>query len=37
MAVIRVICAIGKSGQLGLNGRLTWEGYRDTVYKDDVH
>jgi dihydromethanopterin reductase len=36
MAVVQVICAIGKSGQLGLNGRLPWEGYRDTAYRDDV-
>ncbi|MBC8130675.1 MAG: diacylglycerol kinase, partial [Rhizobiaceae bacterium] len=26
MADIRVICAIGQSGQLGLHGELPWEG-----------
>lgn len=34
--VVRVICAIGQSGQLGLNGRLPWEGNRDPEYKADV-
>ena len=36
MVEVRVICAIGKSGQLGLKGRLPWEGYRDAAYKEDV-
>jgi dihydromethanopterin reductase len=29
-------CAIGKHGQLGLNGRLPWEGNPGTEYKADV-
>ncbi len=36
MADVRVICAIGKQGQLGLNGRLPWEGNRGAEYKADV-
>jgi dihydromethanopterin reductase len=36
MADIRVICAIGKRGQLGLNGRLPWEGNPGAEYKADV-
>jgi dihydromethanopterin reductase len=36
MADVRVICAIGQSGQLGLNGRLPWEGAKDVVFKQDV-
>src|SRR5262249_19474183 len=36
MVDVRVICAIGKRGQLGLNGRLPWEGYPGTEYKADV-
>ena len=32
MVEVRVICAIGKHGQLGLNGRLPWEGRRDLLY-----
>jgi dihydromethanopterin reductase len=36
MVNIRVICAIGKHGQLGLNGRLPWEGNTDRAYKADV-
>jgi dihydromethanopterin reductase len=36
MADVRVICAIGKRGQLGLNGRLPWEGNRGAEYRDDV-
>jgi dihydromethanopterin reductase len=36
MVQVRVICAIGKRGQLGLNGQLPWEGYHDPVYKEDV-
>ena len=36
MADIRVICAIGKSGQLGLKGHMPWEGNRDRAYIEDV-
>jgi dihydromethanopterin reductase len=36
MVDVRVICAIGKRGQLGLNGRMPWEGNTDEVYKADV-
>ena len=36
MVDVRVICAIGKQGQLGLNGRLPWEGNPGTEYKTDV-
>jgi dihydromethanopterin reductase len=36
MADVRVICAIGKRGQLGLNGGLPWEGNPGREYKDDV-
>jgi dihydromethanopterin reductase len=36
MADIRVICAIGKRGQLGLRGRLPWEGNRGAEYRADV-
>ncbi len=36
MADVRVICAIGKRGQLGLHGRLPWEGNPGADYKDDV-
>ena len=36
MADIRVICAIGKRGQLGLKGRLPWEGNRGAEYRADV-
>lgn len=35
-AVVRVICAIGQSGQLGLDGRLPWEGNRGAVFVADV-
>jgi len=34
--VIRCICAIGRSGQLGLNGGLPWEGNPGREYIDDV-
>ncbi|EAU43145.1 dihydrofolate reductase [Fulvimarina pelagi HTCC2506] len=33
---IRVICAIGQSGQLGLDGGMPWEGSEDRVYVEDV-
>ncbi|MHA6688658.1 dihydrofolate reductase family protein [Mesorhizobium sp. A556] len=35
-AIVRVICAIGQSGQMGLEGRLPWEGSRSPEYKADV-
>jgi dihydromethanopterin reductase len=35
-AIVRVVCAIGRSGQLGLAGGMPWEGYRDPVYRADV-
>jgi dihydromethanopterin reductase len=34
--VVRVICAIGQSGQLGLNGALPWEGNQGPEYLADV-
>ena len=34
--VVRVICAIGQSGQMGLEGRLPWEGNRSPVFTADV-
>lgn len=34
--VIRCICAIGQSGQLGLNGHLPWEGCPDRPFVEDV-
>lgn len=33
---VRAICAIGRRGQLGLNGRLPWEGWRGREYVADV-
>ncbi|HEX6362750.1 MAG TPA: dihydrofolate reductase [Albitalea sp.] len=33
---VRVICAIGQRGQLGLDGRLPWEGARGRAYTADV-
>jgi dihydromethanopterin reductase len=33
---VRVICAIGQRGQLGLDGRLPWEGARGREYVADV-
>ena len=33
---VRAICAIGRRGQLGLAGRMPWEGERGRVYRDDV-
>lgn len=36
IATVRVICAIGRSGQMGLEGRLPWEGNRAPEYKADV-
>ena len=36
MADVRAMCAIGLSGQLGLNGRLPWEGNSGREYRADV-
>ena len=36
MVEVRVICAIGKHGQLGLNGRLPWEGRGNSIFRDDI-
>lgn len=34
--VVRAICAIGQSGQLGLNGVMPWEGNRSPEFAADV-
>jgi dihydromethanopterin reductase len=34
--VVRVICAVGQSGQIGLNGGLPWEGNRSPEFTADV-
>jgi dihydromethanopterin reductase len=34
--ILRVICAVGQSGQMGLKGHLPWEGDRSPEYKADV-
>ena len=34
--VVRCICAIGQSGQLGLNGVLPWEGNHGRPFQEDV-
>ncbi|WP_280154746.1 hypothetical protein [Piscinibacter sp. XHJ-5] len=36
MIDVRSICAIGRRGQLGLAGRLPWEGCREREYVADV-
>jgi dihydromethanopterin reductase len=36
MAEVRAMCAIGQRGQLGLNGRLPWEGNKGWEYQADV-
>src|SRR6185295_821036 len=36
MADVRSMCAIGMRGQLGLNGRLPWEGKKGRDYVADV-
>ena len=36
MADVRSMCAIGLSGQLGLNGHLPWEGDRRPEFEADV-
>lgn len=33
---VRAMCAIGQRGQLGLEGRMPWEGYKGQAYRDDV-
>jgi dihydromethanopterin reductase len=35
-AEVRAMCAIGLSGQLGLKGRLPWEGNKGWQYQADV-
>lgn len=34
--VVRCICAIGQSGQLGLDGHMPWEGHQGPEYQADV-
>ena len=34
--VVKVICAVGRSGQLGLDGRMPWEGDKGPEYVADV-
>jgi len=36
MPDVRVICAIGQRGQLGLKGQLPWEGQKGPEYAADV-
>src|SRR4051794_16638810 len=36
LPVVRSICAIGQRGQLGLGGRLPWEGERGRQFVADV-
>lgn len=36
MAEVRAMCAIGQHGQLGLNGRMPWEGAAEPEYVADV-
>ncbi|KQT83068.1 dihydrofolate reductase [Aurantimonas sp. Leaf443] len=36
MPDVRVICAIGRSGQLGLHGGMPWEGEPDRAFVEDV-
>lgn len=36
MADVRAMCAIGKRGQLGLHGRMPWEGEQGPAYIADV-
>ncbi|MFL5067024.1 MAG: dihydrofolate reductase [Xanthobacteraceae bacterium] len=36
MPDIRAMCAIGRRGQLGLNGRMPWEGAKGPEYTGDV-
>ena len=37
MPDIRAMCAIGRRGQLGLNGRMPWEGAKGPENTADVH
>lgn len=34
--MIRSVCAVGVNGQMGLNGRLPWEGTSDPIFLDDA-
>jgi dihydromethanopterin reductase len=34
--IVKVICAIGRSGQLGLDGRMPWEGDKGREFVADV-
>jgi dihydromethanopterin reductase len=36
MADVRAMCAIGERGQLGLDGRLPWEGAKGPDFRRDV-
>jgi dihydromethanopterin reductase len=36
MPDIRAMCAIGRRGQLGLNGRMPWEGAKGPEFTADV-
>ena len=36
LADVRVICAIGRSGQLGLGGGMPWEGRPERAFVEDV-
>jgi dihydromethanopterin reductase len=34
---VRSVCAIGKRGQLGLDGRMPWEGTQAREYRADIY
>jgi dihydromethanopterin reductase len=36
MPIVRAMCAIGERGQLGLHGRLPWEGHQGREFVADV-
>ena len=36
MTDVRAMCAIGRRGQLGLRGRMPWEGNPGREYREDV-
>lgn len=36
MPLVKSMCAIGQSGQLGLHGWLPWEGRKEQPFVDDV-
>ena len=36
MAEVRAMCAIGRRGQLGREGRLPWEGAKGREFREDV-